>query len=138
MRWALLAFVLTRAAGASESFDAAVDSLFALQSASVGASQHAAAARALAALLERHEIPASAAALRNLTDVQLTQVGLLAAIGKLSSWQRDSAGRLLLDQQGGLLHQYSPAAVESDVMLCLVCTLLAVIVMFHVVPPRPG
>jgi hypothetical protein len=37
-----------------------------------------------------------------------------------------------------MMHPYSPGAVESDVMLCVICALLAVIAIHNVVLQHPN
>ena len=99
--------------------------------------------------MTRSGIPTAAHALRsNLSDAELVRVGLLASIALISPWDQDaSTGRLLISEEGVLLEAYRPSTSESDIMLCVVCSLLAIIVMFHVAgaqqqlvmsPPQEG
>jgi hypothetical protein len=61
------------------------------------------------------------------SDYDACRVAQLAAVGGASRWKRNGT-RLVLDEGGALTHDYSPGAVESDVMLCIVCVLLTFIV----------
>ena len=72
--------------------------------------------------------------LRALSDTDLFRLAQLAAVGGSSRWKRDDASNLiLLTKEGQMTHPYSPGAVESDVMLCVICALLTVIAIHHVV-----
>jgi hypothetical protein len=68
----------------------------------------------------------------NLTDSQLLRMGILASIALISPWNQDAQGKFSITDRGILVEDYHPSSVESDIMLCVVCTLLAIIVLFHV------
>lgn len=133
----ILALLAVVVGGESPSFASALDKTFAMQSSSVGASNNEAVTRSVTALMVRHGIPTNAAALRNASDERLTQLAMVAAVGSISSWRRSSEGHFLLDERGALVHMHSAGAVESDIMMCIVCALLAVVVMFHIVAVPP-
>ena len=69
--------------------------------------------------------------LRELSDVALMRMAQLAAVGGVSRWKRggENGTQIVLNDDGAMLHVYSPGAVESDVMLCIICVLLTFIVM---------
>lgn len=133
----LICLLFANAVG--EPFPNALDMTFALQSSSLGVSNHEAVMRSVTDLMIRHGIPTDARALRNTSDERLLQLAMVAAVGSISNWRRANEGQFLVDERGALLRMYSPGAVESDIMLCIVCTLLAIVVMFHIVaaPPPP-
>jgi hypothetical protein len=120
----------------------AMEGTFALQSGALGISNQSYCSSAIAALLQRQGIPTTALALRSLDDTELLQLAMLAAVGGVSRWARTKAHqqlgakavRLLLDDRGGLVHTLSPGAMQNDVMLCVISALLAVLLLFHVLP----
>ena len=67
--------------------------------------------------------------LRLLNDVGLLRLAQLAAVGGVSRWKRENGTRIVLNNDGAMTHAYSPGAVESDVMLCIICVLLTFIAM---------
>jgi hypothetical protein len=77
-------------------------------------------------MLQQDIIPSQ---LRLLSDVGLLRMAQLAAVGGVSRWKRENGTRFFLNKDGVLLHAYSPGAVESDVMLCIICVLLTFIAM---------
>ena len=97
--------------------------------------------RSLRALMVRQRIPWAGADLRALPDARLVQLALLAAVaGTNGPWQRDTSGGsdlLLLDENGRLRPAFVPSAVESDVMLCIICALLAVIAAYYYAGAAP-
>ena len=124
--------------GQDQDYCLAIDKTFSLQSAAQGASGHPGASRGIKAMLLRHGLPRSAAQLRNSSDAALLKMAMLAAVGSMSTWQRGSDGRIVLDESGSMMQENHFTAVESDVMLCIVCTLLAIIVMFHIIVVVPA
>lgn len=112
---------------------AAINEVFKLQSGAEGVSDHAPSVRRLTSLMLRQRIPTDVDVLRTLPDDELMRIAVVAAIGGMDGgpWKRDEdGGRLfLLDENGVLVHSVVPAAMESDVMLCLIIALLAVVVM---------
>ena len=67
--------------------------------------------------------------LRLLSDAGLLRLAQLAAVGGVSRWKRENGTRIVLNNDGAMTHVYSPGAVESDVMLCIICVLLTFIAM---------
>ena len=65
--------------------------------------------------------------LRLLSDTGLLRLAQLAAVGGVSRWKRENGTRIVLNNDGAMTHAYSPGAVESDVMLCIICVLLTFI-----------
>jgi hypothetical protein len=82
-------------------------------------------------LMLRQDIPPSPSQLRLLSDDALLRLAQLAAVGGVSRWKRENGTKILLDGDGVMMHAYSPGAVESDVMLCIICVLLTFIAMTH-------
>ena len=116
-------------------FKAAVDGTVELSSGATQASRSPICVQSLKELMIRGSIPATAHELRNnLTDAQLVRIGLLASIALISPWdQNPDTGRFFISEKGGVLVEaFHPSTSESDIMLCVVCSLLAIIVMFHV------
>lgn len=65
---------------------------------------------------------------QNLTGLcDNNRVVQLAAVGGVSRWKRNGS-LFLLNGDGDLIHEYSPGAVESDVLMCIICALLTFIV----------
>ena len=122
----------------TKSFNTAVDSLFILESRSFPVSGQLVCIKALRALLLRQGIPIRLDLLRQMKDVELYQLALLAALGGASKWNRDSGTNLVVisDDNGALSYPNTPKAVEGDLMLCVVCALLTVIAMHHMTPPQ--
>jgi hypothetical protein len=113
----------------------AVDSTVELSSGAGMASRVPVCVQSLEDLMIRAGISTDASVLRgNWTDAQLLRLGLLASIALISPWdQNPDTGRFLISEPGGVLVEaYHPSESESDIMLCVVCSLLAVIVMFHI------
>jgi hypothetical protein len=122
---------LERGGGA---FGEAMDRTVALSSGTLMASKNKRCFASMEALMIRNNIPTTASELRhNLTDAELLRIGLLASIALISPWdQHPLTGRLLISDRGVLLEAYHPSTSESDIMLCVVCALLGIIIMFHV------
>ena len=136
----------------------AMDSVVQLASGASMASKNRRCYQNLQALMIRNEMPISAAYMRqNMSDTELLRIGLLAAIALISPWDQNPssglslyvclclkrrkrllrsrkylAGHFLRSDHGVLLEAYHPSTSESDIMLCVVCSLLAIIIMFHV------
>lgn len=115
----------------------AMNSAFVLSSKSANVSGSLVCSKSVWDLMTRQRIPTSAAALRALNDTEILRVAMIASVAGISTWKRDASTDTLfqLTDQGRLVHPYTPNAVESDVMLCVVCALLVVIAMFHLTPP---
>jgi len=119
----------------SNAFNEAVDKTMELASGAGNVSRVGICMQSLEDLMIRGGIPKDAAVLRNnLTDAELLRLGLLASIALISPWnQNPENGKFIISEQGGvLIEAFHPSASESDIMLCVVCSLLAIIVMFHV------
>ena len=91
------------------------------------------------ALMIRNAIPVDAIGFRNMSDVDLMRLGMLAAIANISPWLRDSngSGLIVLDHNGKLTAEHDVGIMESNIMLCIVCTLLGVIGAMHIINMRP-
>lgn len=128
-----LFFLFFFAAGASaQAFGDAMNAVFALQSGAGPVSAHLASQRRVEGLMRRQGIPQDAAELRTLPDAQLLRLAQLAAVAGVSRWKRDDATNAILLTDGGeMMHPFSPGAVESDVMVCVICALLTVIAIHH-------
>jgi len=115
----------------------AMDQTVALASGTLLASRNKRCFQSLEALMIRNNIPTTASGLRqNLSDAALLRIGLLASIALISPWdQHPLNGLLLISDRGVLLEAHHPSTSESDIMLCVVCALLAIIIIFHVVTP---
>jgi len=118
-------------------FSQAINSAFALESRSRRPADKQVCRKSLLDLMARQGIPTQIASLRALSDSDLYRLALLAAVGGMSRWKRDDDNNLLFTEDGHLIHQFSPGAVESDVMLCLICALLTVIAIHHIVLTPP-
>jgi len=118
-------------------FDQAINSAFALASGSRSPADKQACRKSLLDLMARQGIPTQTISLRALSDADLYRLALLAAIGGASRWRRDDDNNLIFTEDGHLVHPFSPGAVESDVMLCLICALLTVIAIHHIVLVAP-
>lgn len=125
----------TPQAPAEDAFSAALNATFTLEGGVQSPTQIGACARSLQSLMRRQRIPETAWELRGLSDARLVQLALLAAVaGTTGPWQRDgSTDLLLLDELGRLRPAFVPNQVESDVMLCLICALLALIAAYYFV-----
>lgn len=141
MRWAVMLFLflwVSATVGVEEvelPLHAAVDSVVELSSGAGRASRVPLCVQSLEELMLRGGIPRDADVLRsNWTDAQLLRLGLLASIALISPWdQNPRTGLFRISEHGGVLVEaFHPSESESDIMLCVVCALLAVIVMFHV------
>ncbi len=128
-------------AAEEDAFSVALNATFMLEGGSQSPSRVGACARSLQSLMRRQRIPESAAAMRDLSDARLVQLAMLAAVaGTTGPWQRDgSTDLLLLDELGRMRPAFVPNQVESDVMLCLICGLLALIAAYYfVLMPPPS
>jgi hypothetical protein len=117
-------------------WNSALDHVFSMSSQANPVSNNEACRRSIQDLMTRQHIPQKIADLRNLDDVALFQLAMLASVAGISRWGRDPYNTTLLKitDDGRLIHPYSPGAVESDVMLCIICALLTVIATFHLIP----
>ena len=120
-----------------DAWDAALNGVFSMLSRSNPVSNNEICRRSIQDLMTRQNIPQTIADLRKLDDVSLYKMAMLASVAGMSRWGRDASdGNLLtITEDGHLIHPYSPGAVESDVMLCVICALLTVIATFHLIPP---
>ncbi len=126
----------------------AMDASLSLLSGTGSPSNNTLCAQNIRELMIRNGIAPSADSLRaNLTDAQLMRLGILASIALISPWNQDAEGRFFITDRGILVEDYHPSSSESDIMLCIVCVLLAIIVLFHVnsaqqqyvlAPPEPA
>ena len=140
MRWdlifvpALLLFSMVNAEDEEKALLEALDQTLTLASGSLYPSQNVHCVQNMKALMNRSGMPINPLELRhNLTDAALLRLSLLASIALISPWDQDPVtGYLLISNQGVMVEAYHPSASESDIMLCAVCSLLAIIVMFHV------
>jgi hypothetical protein len=111
----------------------AMDATLSLLSGSSTPSNNTLCTQNIRELMIRNSITPSADFLRNnLTDSQLLRLGILASIALISPWNQDSQGKFVISDRGILVEDYHPSSSESDIMLCVTCTLLAIIVLFHV------
>ena len=139
--FSLFFLILTAARAEEDAFSVALNATFTLEGGVQSPTQIGACARSLQSLMRRQRIPETAWELRGLSDARLVQLALLAAVaGTTGPWQRDgSTDLLLLDELGRLRPAFVPNQVESDVMLCLICALLALIAAYYfVLTPSPS
>jgi hypothetical protein len=127
-------FLLLVWGGRASPLEAAIDSTVALASGAAFPSQNQRCLDSLTELMLRNNVSTSADELRyNLTDEGLLRLGLLASIALISPWdQNPTTGHFYISEEGILAQAYHPSTSESDIMLCVVCSLLAIIVMFHI------
>ena len=124
---------------APQAFEAAMGVVFAMQSQSASPEHVALCRRRVLTLMQRQQIPASLPALRELPDADLYRLAIMAALAGLGPWTRDATtDGLVIDDRGAIIPALMPSAVESDVMLCIICALLTVIAVFHVILPPPS
>lgn len=111
----------------------AMNAAFALSSKSSAVSGNLVCSKSVADLMIRQNIPLQPDALRGLNDSALLRLAMMASVAGISAWKRDVATNTLfqLTEQGRLVHPYTPNAVETDVMLCIICVLLIIIALFH-------
>jgi hypothetical protein len=114
----------------------AMNRVFALSSKSSSVSGNFMCTKSIANLMVSQNIPSTAAGLRALNDTEILQIAMLASVASISMWKRDAPNNALfqLTEQGRLVSPHTPNAVESDVMLCIICALLIVIAVFHLSP----
>ena len=137
-----LALFFFLAGGARCDWADAMEGTFALQSKGLAVSNHSRCVASVRALLQTQGIPAAAAELRALNDTALLQLAMEAAVGRVSRWARTSpaqasgahATRLVLNEEGSLVHVLSPGALQNDVMLCVISALLGALLFFQVAP----
>lgn len=114
-------------------FGEALDSTLSFLSGSGNPSNNTFCVRSIRELMIRSGITPSVRYLRNnITDAQILRIGILASIALISPWNQDTQGKFTISDRGILIEEYHPSSSESDIMLCVVCTLLAIIVLFHV------
>jgi hypothetical protein len=118
----------------NEAWDSALNGVFSMLSKSNPVSNNEICRKSIQDLMIRQNIPQTIAEIRKLDDVSLYKLAMLASVGGMSRWGRDGS-LLSITEDGHLIHPYSPGAVESDVMLCVICALLTVIATFHLIPP---
>jgi hypothetical protein len=113
-----------------------MDRVFVLSSRASSVSGNYLCTKSITDLMIRQNIPTTTVALRALNDTALLQLAMQASVAGVSTWKRDPSTNVLfqLTDQGRLVSPYTPNAVESDVMLCIICALLIVIAIFHLGP----
>jgi len=126
----------TAGSSREDAWNSALDQVFSMASQANPVSNNEACRRSIQDLMTRQRIPQNIADIRRLDDVMLFQLAMLASVAGISRWGRDPYNSTLLKitDDGRLIHPYSPGAVESDVMLCIICALLTVIATFHLIP----
>ena len=114
-----------------------MDGVFVLSNKAASVSGHMACNKAVADLMRRQSIPLAPSSLRALNDSSILRIAMMASVASISSWKRDASTNTLfqLSETGRLVHPYTPNAVETDVMLCIICVLLLVIAIFHLTAP---
>ena len=126
-------FLIGNALAEEEAFSEAMDSTLSFLSASGNPSNNSFCVQSIKNLMLRNDIPTTLHALKNnMTDAQLMRLGILASIALVSPWNQDKHGKFIIGDRGELVEDYHISSSESDIMLCVVCTLLAIIVLFHV------
>jgi hypothetical protein len=111
----------------------AIDSTLSFLSGSGNPSNNTYCVQNIKELMIRNGIQPSINYIRNnITDAQILRLGVLASIALISPWNQDTQGKFTITDRGVLVEEYHPSSSESDIMLCVVCTLLAIIVLFHV------
>lgn len=129
----LLCLVAKSLGNGEEGLAEAMDNTLALLSGGGRPSNNSFCVQNMKELMLRNSIQPLADHLRhNLTDAQLLRLGMLAAIALISPWNQDTEGKFLMTDRGILMDDYHPSSSESDIMLCVVCTLLGIILLFHV------
>ena len=122
----LLFFILVLAPPChGDDFDEAMESVFIISDQTHrNVSRHA----VLNLMMQQDIVPSQ---LRTLSDAGLLRLAQMAAVGGVSRWKRGGKNgtKIFLSNDGAMLHAYSPGAVESDVMLCIICVLLTFIAM---------
>ena len=121
-------------------FTSAFSKTFALSSGADNVEHNVEALSRIEMLMTRHSIPLNITQLRwNTTDAELMNMAILAAVAHISPWQRlpKNQKMILVEDNGRLLPAYSISSMESNIMLCVICTMLAVIASIHVLSMRP-
>lgn len=141
--FAVLAVLLAAAARAENTtaFLNAFAKTFALSSGSTGIQYNAQCLQRVRGLMQRHSISTVVSELRwNTTDDDLMRLAILAATAHISPWQRlaKDPALILLDDSGKLMPMYAISSMESNILLCVICTLLAVIASIHILSIRPS
>ena len=116
-----------------DAFGEAMDSTLSFLSSIGNPSNNTFCIQSIKSLMIRNDISTSVYILKNnITDAQLMRLGILASIALVSPWNQDKDGKFIIGDRGELMEDYHASSSESDIMLCVVCTLLAIIVLFHV------
>ena len=124
--------------GTPDAFTQAFPTVFALRSGTQAIELNTQCTSRVSALMTRNSIPVDISTLRNMSDAALMRLGILAAVANISPWLRDASGNglIMLEQDGKLTREHGTASMESNIMLCIVCTLLAVIGAIHIASMR--
>lgn len=87
----------------------------------------------------RGGFPVNEVEARASTDSKLMRMAMLAAVGGISPWQRHQnlTDKVLLDDGGGIMARRTLKTMESHLMVCIVCALLAVIASMHMANASP-
>lgn len=112
-------------------FNNALDSLFYLESGANPLSSHELCNKNIRDVLIRQDIPLDANRLKNMSNVDLYKLSILAAFTGISSWKRNNDNQILLNDFGHPLESFNVLTVEGDVLLCIICALLIVIATSH-------
>ena len=57
--------------------------------------------------------------------------------GSVSPWTRNGSGLLLLEDDGSLIRRDTLNSMESHLLMCIVCALLAAVACMHLTGARP-
>jgi len=107
-----------------------------LQSGALGVEHCLQCRQAVGRLMAAQNISDKPAALRGASDAELVRMAMLAAVAGISEWKRSPEGRILISEQGALQPLHHVDAIHIDVLLGIICTLLAVIVATHVLEKK--
>ena len=137
MSFATLACVTCDNATYTDAFVAGFEAVFALSSGASRIGYNTECLHRVHALMLRGGLPTSGEEMRLLNDTELMQMAIQAAVAAISPWKRQEGGRrILMEDDGTLNPQYKVGTMQSTIMTCVICTLLAVIGAMHIMSIR--
>jgi hypothetical protein len=128
-----------RAEQPDQAFQQAFREVFTLKNGAYAIELNTQCTSRMRSLMIRSNIPTNEHDLRNMTEVDMIKLGMLAAVANMSPWQRDEngSGLIVMDYDGKLNPEHEVNSMESNIMMCIVCALLATIGAIHIINMRP-
>lgn len=115
----------------SSAFSLAMDDIFVLDSGSNFPSNHELCKKNIMDLFMRQNLPLNSTHVKALDLRSLYKYLILSSVAGITNWKRDDQNRIKLTDYGYPIQVSNPSNTETDIMTCIICSLLIVISTFH-------